>query len=380
MKKKIAIFLYSLAAGGAERQVSILLKKLLKHYEITLVLMNDTIFYEIPSEVEVVYLEKSMPDESGLKKLLKLPLLAWRYKKVLRQRGITTSLSFMTRPNYINVLAKMLGSKCYTLISERSHFSLQYSYGDVQSWINKKLVRLYNQADLIVPNAKMNGWDLQNNFGITAPMQPIYNFVDIDKIQELSKDRIEIEKKGFVFVTVGRLDTGKNHALLIEALKRCGCDAELWIVGDGSLKELLELKVETLGLQSRVKLLGKQKNPYKYLAKADCFVFGSNHEGFPNVLLEALACALPVISTDCKSGPREILSPKSDLQQQTEVMELGAYGMLTPVNDADAMAQAMDLMINDEKVRYNYKSIAKKRALDFDVDKILKEWIKVFDG
>ena len=61
-------------------------------------------------------------------------------------------------------------------------------------------------------------------------------------------------------------------------------------------------------------------------------------------------------------------------------MELGAYGMLTPVNDADAMAQAMDLMINDEKVRYNYKSIAKKRALDFDVDKILKEWIKVFDG
>ncbi len=142
----------------------------------------------------------------------------------------------------------------------------------------------------------------------------------------------------------------------------------------------LELRIEHLGLRGKVKLLGKQKNPYKYLANADCFVFGSNHEGFPNVLLEALACDLPVISTDCKSGPREILAPQSDLMQQAAGVELEEYGVLTAVNDVEVMARAMEMMANDEKVRYNYKSIAKKRALDFDVDNILEEWIKVLDG
>lgn len=380
MKKKVAIFLYSLAAGGAERQVSILLERLSKRYDITLVLMNDTIFYDIPKEIEIRYLEKSDPFENGLKKLLKLPLLAWRYKKLLQSEEIAVSLSFMTRPNYINVLAKMMGSKCYTVLSERSHFSLQYSYGNLQSWINKKLVRLYNHADFILPNAKMNGYDLQKYFGITAPMRTIYNFIDIKQVERLACQEVEMQKKRFLFITIGRLDAGKNHALLIEALKRCRCDAELWIIGDGVLMDNLELRIEHLGLRGKVKLLGKQKNPYKYLANADCFVFGSNHEGFPNVLLEALACDLPVISTDCKSGPREILAPQSDLMQQAAGVELAEYGVLTPMKDVDAMARAMEMIINDEKVRYNYKSIAKKRALDFDVDKILEEWIEVFDG
>ena len=380
MKKKVAIFLYSLAAGGAERQVSILLQKLCNRYDITLVLMNDTIFYDIPKEIEIRYLEKSDPFENGLKKLLKLPLLAWRYKKLLQSEEIAVSLSFMTRPNYINVLAKMMGSKCYTVLSERSHFSLQYSYGNLQSWINKKLVRLYNHADFILPNAKMNGYDLQKYFGITAPMRTIYNFIDIKQVERLACQEVEMQKKRFLFITIGRLDAGKNHALLIEALKRCRCDAELWIIGDGVLMDNLELRIEHLGLRGKVKLLGKQKNPYKYLANADCFVFGSNHEGFPNVLLEALACDLPVISTDCKSGPREILAPQSDLMQQAAGVELAEYGVLTPMKDVDAMARAMEMIINDEKVRYNYKSIAKKRALDFDVDKILEEWIEVFDG
>ncbi len=342
--------------------------------------MNETIFYDVPKNVRIVFLERSLPFENGLKKLLKLPLLAWRYNKLLQSEKIACSLSFMTRPNYVNVLAKLMGSKCYTVISERSHFSLQYSYGNLQSWINKKLVSFYNHADLVVPNAKLNAQDLQKNFGIRAPMRTIYNFVDVDKVQESAQEPIEMKKQGFAFVTIGRLDAGKNHALLIEALKRCACAAELWIIGDGVLMDNLELKIENMGLQGRVKLLGKRKNPYKYLAKADCFVFGSNHEGFPNVLLEALACGLPVISTDCKSGPREILAPRNELLQQTADVELAEYGVLTPVQDVEAMAQAMALMINDEKVRYNYKSIAKKRALDFDVDRIIQKWIEVFDG
>ena len=130
----------------------------------------------------------------------------------------------------------------------------------------------------------------------------------------LSKTDIEIKKRRFTFVTVGRLDNGKNHRLIIEAMK--SIEADLWIIGDGELREELLSYIKELNLNDKVYLLGKKENPFAFLAKADCFVFTSNHEGFPNVLVEALACSLPVISTDCKSGPREILSPKSNFSFQ----------------------------------------------------------------
>ncbi|WP_319016516.1 glycosyltransferase [Aliarcobacter butzleri] len=93
-------------------------------------------------------------------------------------------------------------------------------------------------------------------------------------------------------------------------------------------------------------------NPFSYISKADCFVFASNHEGFPNVLIEA--CELPIISTDCQSGPREILAPNSDISFQLENnIELAEYGILTPIKNVDKLQEVMNLMINDESLRKN---------------------------
>ena len=378
MKKKVAIFLYSLAGGGAERVVSILLEKLCKKYDITLFLMNDTIFYNIPKEVKIIFLEKSKPNENGLIKFLKLPILGWKYKSLLKQQNISLSLSFMTRPNYINLFAKIFGSKAKTVISERSHFSSQYNYANLQSFINKKLVKLYNFADLIVANAEGNMQDLQKNFHIKTKMIKIYNLIDINMINEKKKQPINIKKERFTFVTIGRLDAGKNHKLLIEAIKNA--EADLWIIGDGELKDNLELIIDNLKLKDRVKLLGRQNNPYKFLDKADCFVFGSNHEGFPNVLLEALACELPIISTDCKSGPREILAPDSNFSKQTKDIEIAEYGILTPVGDVKKMAEAMQKTLNDKQLRYNYAQKAFIRAKEFDVKNLIKQWEKILNG
>jgi len=375
---KLSILIYSLASGGAERVVSILLKELCSRYDITLVLMNNTIFYDIPDNVEVVYLENSDPNESGIKKLLKLPALGWKYRQLLRKKGIELSLSFMIRPNYINILAKLFGSNAKTLISERSMFSLQFSYKNLQSFINKRLVKLYNFADLIVANSNGNREDLKRNFNIKPEIKTIYNALDISQIEKRKEEDLEIAKERFTFVTIGRMDVGKNHLLLIEAVK--GVDADLWIMGDGELREELEVRIEDLELKNRVKLLGRKNNPYKFLNRADSFVFGSNHEGFPNVLLEALACGLPVISTDCKSGPREILAPKSDFTKQAREIEFADFGVLVPVGDADKMARAMRMMVEDESLRESLKEKAFIRARDFKVDKIIDQWVSVIDG
>jgi len=298
VKKRLAILIYSLASGGAERQVSILLQELAADFDITLVLMNDTIFYDIPKDTKIIYLERSLPNESGIKKLLKLPLLGYKYKKILHKERIDISLSLI------------------------------------------KLVKLFK------------------------------------KIERLKKEDLSLPKKRFTFVSIGRLDSGKNHTLLIEALQKI--DADLWIIGDGELKESLELKIKNLGLEGRVQLLGRQENPYKFLNRADCFVFGSNHEGFPNVLLEALACGVPVISTDCQSGPREILAPESDMTfQLLNKIDIAEYGVLIPIGRVDRMREAMLLMIKDNDLRKSYQKRALQWAGDFNIDVMLKQYKEV---
>jgi len=367
---KISLLIYSLASGGAERQVSILLKELSKKYKIYLVLMNDTIFYEIPKNVEVFYLEKSNPFESGIKKLLKIPFLAMKYKKFLKEKEIDVSLSFMNRPNYINVLANR------GIVSERINPFEEYKTNSLKDKINRLLVKaLYKKAKKVIPNSK--GTEIELNKRGIKNTEVIYNMLELKQIDKLRNEEIDLQKEKFTFITIGRLEPQKNTILLIEAIKNI--DAKLWIIGDGYLRDSLELKVKNEKLEEKVKFLGRQKNVYKFLNKADCFVFSSNYEGFPNVLLEALACKLPIISIDCKSGPREILAPNSDITKQTKDIEIAEYGILTPVGDVEKMQEAMQMIINDKNLREGYRKKALNRAKDFSIDKIIPKWERILN-
>ena len=103
-KKNLSILIYSLAGGGAERVVSILLNELKDKYDITLVLMRNKLDYEIPKNIKIHFLEDSNPYENGIVKLLKLPYLGWKYKKFCQYNGIDISLAFMNRPSYVSIL------------------------------------------------------------------------------------------------------------------------------------------------------------------------------------------------------------------------------------------------------------------------------------
>jgi N-acetylgalactosamine-N,N'-diacetylbacillosaminyl-diphospho-undecaprenol 4-alpha-N-acetylgalactosaminyltransferase len=149
------------------------------------------------------------------------------------------------------------------------------------------------------------------------------------------------------------------------------------IVGGGVMEDELKQKVSDLGLMDKVIFCGFEQNPFKYVSRCDCFVLSSDVEGFPNVLIEALACGKPVISTDCSSGPRELLAPATDLHHRAiNNYETGEYGILTPVNDIAALAAAMKKMYEDPALRKQFSEKAAGRAQQFDVDEI-KEYFHV---
>ena len=378
MNKKISILIYSLASGGAERVVSILLNEFKDKYDVTLVLMSDEIHYSIPKDIKLYFLEKSNPSESGIIKLIKLPFLGWRYKKICKKNNISVSLSFMNRPNYINIFAKIFGSKVKTIISERAMPSLQHQYG-IQGKINRFLITyLYGFSDKVIANSLGNSSDLKNSFNIHNIIT-INNPLNLEKIEKNVRENIEFNRDKFTFITVGRLDSGKNHKLMINAMKVM--NAYLYIIGEGHLYDDLKNQIKELNLEEQVFLLGKQDNPYKFLSKSDCFIFTSNYEGFPNVVVEALACELPIISTDCKSGPREILAPNTDFHFQLNEsgFELGEYGILTSLNNEKSLVSAMELILKNESLRNKYKKKAKLRANDFSIIKITTKFLNVIE-
>ncbi|WP_292654767.1 glycosyltransferase [Nitratifractor sp.] len=384
MKRRLSILIYSMGAGGAERVVSVLLPELMRHYQVALVLMNETCFYPVPEEVELHWLERSDPTEAGWKKFLKLPLLAWRYRNFCRRNGIGLSLSFMTRPNYINVLAKSMGSGARTLISERAMPSLQYGYPGIASRLNRWLIRrLYPRTDRILSNSYGNREDLIAHFGVPPEKCiVVYNPFDFEKIRgEAQEPPKNWKKGGFTFLTVGRLDEGKNHRLLIEALAILQkSDAELVIIGEGPQKDALRHLIKRLGLENRVYLIGRRRNPFAWMRRADCFVFASNHEGFPNVLVEALACGTPVISTDCHSGPREILEGRTSYRKHEVGIRTVKCGILVPVGNVEAMAQAMETVYNDTDLRRELAAKSRHCIRRYQKEKIVRELVGILDG
>jgi len=362
---RISILIYSLGGGGAERVVSVLLDKLSNKFDVLLVLMNETIKYDISKDVKIYYLEKSNIEENGILKLLKLPFLGWKYKNICKEYNIDVSLAFMNRPSYISVFAKLFGNYIKTIISERSTPSQIYCDNSLQSRISKFLIRnLYPYSDKIIANSNGNKQDLIKNFNIKQnKIVTIYNPIDIENIIKKAQEEVNnVDFNKFTFISVGRLDDGKNHKLLIEAFKKINLpNAQLIILGDGPLMNNLQNLINNYKITDDVKLLGFDNNPYKYMSKADCFIFGSNYEGFPNVIAEALVCKLPIISTNCKSGPNEILNN-------------GEYGILTKVGDIMNMADAMKKIFIDTNMRNKFKKSSLERAREFSLNKIVEDF------
>ena len=382
MKKNISIFINSITAGGAERVVSLLLQQLNNDFDIHLVLLNNKIEYELPVD-QKIFCFNQPENENPFLTICKLPLLAYRYKKFCLKNKIEKSFSFLKRPNYINCLSRVFGSSSTIIISERSYLSAYLKSMDGPGrMLGKYLTKtLYPKADLVVPNSLLIQIDLQEKFNIHTRFCVINNPIDVKRIQLLEMELVDDSIFGkFTFIHVGGFRPEKNHRMLIDAFSRIqDLDCKLLLLGKGLGKaedeEKMKQKVQQMNLQSRVIFLGFDSNPFKYLCRSDCFVLTSDFEGFPNSLQEALACSLPAISTDCRSGPREILAPGSDVRLSIEdKFEIAKYGILVPVNNVEILAQAMRRMYNDKELGAQYRSKALERASDYDISRVMNEF------
>ena len=173
-----------------------------------------------------------------------------------------------------------------------------------------------------------------------------------------------------ILVSVGRLQVVKNQRLLIDAVASFK-NVRLYIFGEGELRSDLEEQINTLGLNDNVFLMGFESNPFQYLKAADLFIFGSNHEGFPNVIMEAMACGLPILTTNCKSGPDEIMElqyPKTDDIMITD------YGILVPVGNLKLLQKGLTHFLNHPEFLVSCKHHTVIRIQDFKREPILEAY------
>ena len=375
MNKKIVFLIPTLSMGGGERVVSDLSLGLPESIEKIIVLFKSDIFY--PYGGRLISLGMSLSNNFLFKIYYFLKGL-YLFKKIVRKENPDNIITF----GFPADLMGLLSSPSKTLIGAHSLWSK--SHGGL---MEKNIIKLFfNKSKKIICVSKTVAEDLADNFGIKKEkIKIISNPVDVERIQKQAEYPIETEPQEIfrnpVIITMGRLSEEKNYGSLIKSFKDIKNKirtAKLVFLGDGEKGAFLKQITKDLNIEDEVYFLSRQENPFKFLARAKIFVLSSLREGLPCSILEAMACGIPVVSTDCKSGPREILAPRTDIKHQTDDVEYAEFGILTPVasfsNSQKKLSEAILSVLTDKKLSDNLVEKSKQRAEDFNIKNIIKEW------
>ncbi len=272
------------------------------------------------------------------------------------------SLSFLTRANVANVL----NARAPCVISERSNTSAQFD-NSLRGVASRALVRaLYPRAARVIAVSEGVAGDLRDNFGVRPErVTAVANPVDVKAIKAWSLQSPAVAIDGPYILAAGRLVKSKNFDMLIRAFAASGSGHRLVIVGGGGEREALLQTAKACGVADRVLLPGFVENPYSLMRNAEVFVLSSNAEGFPNALVEAMAVGVPVIATNCASGPSEILAEAA--RETISDLTFAAHGVIVPPNSPHRMADALRAM-EDAQCRRDYASRAAARAFAFSAE------------
>lgn len=328
MSKRLAIFLPSFAEGGAERSMLRLAGGLLEQgHTVDLVLARA----EGPN-ITAMPQGVRMLDLKAPRVLASLPALV-RY---LRRERPDALLSTLDYANVVALWARRLARYPAKLaVNEQNTISVssKHSAQRRQQWVPRLVKHFYPWANYIIGNSQGVAEDLRHVTGLPADrIQLIYNPVVTPELAE--KAKADLQHPWFepgqppVLLAIGRLTVQKDFPTLIQAFAqvRQTRSARLLILGEGADRPALEALIKQLGLEQDISLYGYVDNPYPFMKRAALFILSSRWEGLPTVLIEALFCGVPIIATDCPSGPREILAN-------------GKFGALAPMQQPAALAE-----------------------------------------
>ncbi len=371
---KIDVLINSFGGGGAERQAS----WIAPHVAERVLMLEDDRAYDpgVPA--------KALGGNPGspLAKLVMLPILLVRLQFEIGDRPV---LSFLIRANLLNVASKLFRPH-RAIVSERQ--ALVQEQETAGGRLRLALMRLlYPFADRCIVNARGTGEDLVRLCGVQADrVLVVYNACDAAAVRAKAQEDAETPER--YLVTSGRLVGQKAQDVLLRAFaryRRNDPDMRLVILGTGSDETKLRELSADLGIADAVDFRGFEKNPFPWIARADAFVLSSRYEGFPNVILEALALGVPVIAADCAYGPRELLAPETGYRPSAAGVERAEYGILVPAPDDGGsepaiagLADAFALMRDDVAARYRARG--PERAAQFSPEAVLEDWKKALAG
>ena len=389
MKKKFMLIVPMLHQGGFERVCVATARLLEPYYEVYIVIFSAMdIAYDIRGLHVIDIHMKSVEGKAG--KVLNVFRRAKRVAALKRELGIDIAYSFGPTANLVNVFSGMglFGLTGRPGGGGSGRAECPEIWCGVRSYMdmgNPRLLRLFcRYSDRVVSCSRLIQRELEERFSCRK-VSTLYNPFDLETIHVQSqeageKGRLPFRDSDRVIVSMGRQDDVKGFWHLLKSfslLHEKYEDARLLIVGEGDFREYWRL-AEELGVADAVSFPGVKKNPFPWLALGRMYVMTSINEGFPNVLVEAMALGIPVISTNCMTGPAEILAEDFDAVSSRQEYRDADYGILIPVMDAqknlDAgqiteeerkLAKQMERLLTDGALYEKYSQAAKKRAAQF---------------
>ena len=376
----ISVFINSMTSGGAEKIVLTLLEQYRNAgEEVELICIEREQYYAIPKGIKVTYLTDYESLERSPLTAFYVILCAWRLMRHIKKHNITIVQSHLVRASFINIFARLLGARHFTQVI--FHVSLAFDH-------KPRLLRpvykfIYNsilsKADSLVSICEVMKNYLNQYLGLDKHGNHvvIYNPHNLSELADKAQQptpRFQFQSDKKYIVWAGRMVKRKRTLELLEAFHNISSlhtNVELLFLGTGEEMESLENRTKALNITERVHFLGHQDNPYPYIAHSDIMVLASDKEGLPNIIIESIAVGTPVISSDCVSGPREILHPDTDLNiQLKDKLEYGAYGILYPVGNVKLLTEALRCMVEDDSLREHYTKVGLERSKMYDAQKI----------
>lgn len=387
IRKSILIIIPTLKYGaGAEKIAASLANELKDKYEVTLLTFytNDK-EYDLDNEITRINFNEKLNKNIFSKIYFAIARIV-KIRSLIKNKNFDYKVSFIDEANYFLILS--------TLLSKHNTNLYPSIHAMEVTWRRKKVgpILLGRSTKTIVISKQME--KLYSKLGYKH-LKVIYNLHYVSQYLARSEKNIDSSfskwKDGKIrFVNVGRMTYAKAQWHVIKSFylfSKSHPEAVLLILGEGMYREQLKKLVLSLGLEDRIFMPGVQENIFPFLRHAHATLIGSYTEALPNIIIESLAVGTPILSTDCVSGPREIIAPELDLDERVEYPYKNSYGILVKSftrnvdfssdvsieedQYADAMREILKMNFDPDELR--------ERGMFFDSSLIMPQWFELFE-